>query len=61
MNIYFYMNPGIETTSGFPQTKEDSIKLFLPTYDAKLEMFNWSLVEVQQYQVRPNDYCTHYQ
>jgi len=42
MNIYFYMNPEIKTTSGFPRTKEDSIKLFLPTYDAKLEMFNRS-------------------
>jgi len=42
MNIYYYMNPNIETTSGFPQTKEDSIKLFLLTYDAKLEMSNRS-------------------
>ncbi len=37
------MNPENKTTTGFPRKKENSIKLFLPTYDAKLEMFNRSL------------------
>jgi len=36
------MNPENKTTTGFPRKKENSIKLFLPTYDAKLEMFNRS-------------------
>jgi len=40
MNIVLNMNFGFETKSGFPQEKEDSIKLFLPTYDAKLKMSN---------------------
>jgi len=42
MNIYTYIDPGIKTKSGFPGTRADSIKLILPTYDAKLEMSNRS-------------------